>query len=163
MDGLNIYSGPDEFFSNESWRNLCDKKTSTKYCGNFQNGRGVCLYFDAGKRVKPQGYRLYTANDTQSIPGRNPRTWRLWGSDVRTSAPDADAWVLLDERVQDYTLGATNFTPYDFSIDWASVVGLEQLAAPSRLPDVVYDLQGRRVARPTRGLYIINGRKVLVR
>lgn len=162
-DGLNIYSGPDEFFSNESWRNLCDKKTSTKYCGNFQNGRGVCLYFDAGKRVKPQGYRLYTANDTQSIPGRNPRTWRLWGSDVRTSVPDADAWVLLDERVQDYTLGATNFTPYDFSIDWASVVGLEQLAAPSRLPDVVYDLQGRRVARPTRGLYIINGRKVLVR
>ncbi|MCR5433580.1 MAG: CotH kinase family protein [Bacteroidaceae bacterium] len=162
-DGLKIYSGPDEFFSNESWRNLCDKKTGTKYCGNFQNGQGVCLYFDAGKRIKPQGYRLYTANDTQNIPGRNPRTWRLWGSDVRTLAPDADAWVLLDERVQDYTLGATNFTPYDFSIDWASVVGLEQLAAPSRLPDVVYDLQGRRVARPTRGLYIINGRKVLVR
>ena len=164
LSGLTIYSGPDDYFSNESWRNLCDRKTSTKYCGPFTNGTGVCLYFDAGERVKPQGYRLYTANDTQDIPGRNPRTWKLWGSDLRTTAPSADAWVLLDERLQDYTLGATNFTPYDFPLDWASIVGLQPpLASPSPQTEVVYDLQGRRIAHPTRGLYIINGRKVLIR
>ncbi len=28
---------------------------------------------------------------------------------------------------------------------------------------VIYDLQGRRVAKPTKGLYIINGKKVLVK
>ena len=27
----------------------------------------------------------------------------------------------------------------------------------------VYDLQGRRVAQPTKGLYIVNGKKVLVK
>ena len=27
----------------------------------------------------------------------------------------------------------------------------------------VYDLQGRRVMRPTRGLYIVNGRKMVVK
>jgi hypothetical protein len=27
----------------------------------------------------------------------------------------------------------------------------------------IYDLQGRRVAKPARGLYIINGKKVMVK
>jgi hypothetical protein len=27
----------------------------------------------------------------------------------------------------------------------------------------IYDLQGRRIAQPTKGLYIVNGRKVVVR
>ena len=27
----------------------------------------------------------------------------------------------------------------------------------------VYDLQGRKVARPTKGLYIVNGKKVVVK
>ena len=29
--------------------------------------------------------------------------------------------------------------------------------------DNVYDLQGRRVTKPTRGLYIVNGRKVVIK
>ncbi len=29
--------------------------------------------------------------------------------------------------------------------------------------DIIYDLQGRRVANATKGLYIINGKKVLVK
>jgi len=29
--------------------------------------------------------------------------------------------------------------------------------------DVVYDLQGRSVARPTKGLYIVNGKKVIMK
>lgn len=28
---------------------------------------------------------------------------------------------------------------------------------------VVYDLQGRRVAQPTKGLYIVNGKKVIIK
>ena len=112
--------------------------------------------------MKPLSYRLYTANDTQDIPGRNPRSWKLWGSDIRSFATDDKEWVLLDDRVQDYTLGATNFTPYDFGIDWGRVVGVEQVPAPSVQPQAVYDLQGRRVMHPTRGLYIINGRKILI-
>ena len=27
----------------------------------------------------------------------------------------------------------------------------------------VYDLQGRRVAQPTKGLYIVNGKKVVIK
>ena len=31
------------------------------------------------------------------------------------------------------------------------------------IDNVVYDLQGRRVSKPTKGLYLINGRKVLLK
>ena len=31
------------------------------------------------------------------------------------------------------------------------------------MPNEVYDLQGRRVAQPTKGLYIMNGKKMLVK
>ena len=29
--------------------------------------------------------------------------------------------------------------------------------------DVVYDLQGRRVAQPGKGLYIVNGKKIVIK
>ena len=162
MEGLAIYNGPDVYFTNESWRNLCDRNTGTKYCGKFTNGSGVFLYFDARERVKPDGYRLYTANDTQGNPSRNPRSWKLWGADERTTATRSDNWVLLDERTRDTTMGATNYTPYDFGIDWVSLVGVARLSATPTVPGVVYDLQGRRVTHPTRGLYIKDGRKILI-
>ena len=33
----------------------------------------------------------------------------------------------------------------------------------SKKDDVYYDLQGRRVLNPTKGLYIVNGKKVIVK
>jgi hypothetical protein len=30
-------------------------------------------------------------------------------------------------------------------------------------PSAIYDLQGRRVSNPTKGLYIVNGKKVIVK
>ena len=32
-----------------------------------------------------------------------------------------------------------------------------------KVDGVVYDLQGRRVAQPTKGLYIVNGKKVVIK
>ena len=29
--------------------------------------------------------------------------------------------------------------------------------------EVVYDMQGRRVAQPTKGLYIVNGKKLFIK
>ena len=31
------------------------------------------------------------------------------------------------------------------------------------IDNVVYDLQGRRVSQPTKGLYIVNGKKVVIK
>ncbi len=41
--------------------------------------------------------------------------------------------------------------------------GISDVTADTFAADVIYDLQGRRVANPTSGLYIINGRKVLMK
>lgn len=38
---------------------------------------------------------------------------------------------------------------------------ISEISRPGLTADAVYDLQGRRVAKPVRGLYIINGKKVL--
>ena len=32
-----------------------------------------------------------------------------------------------------------------------------------RTDNAVYDMQGRRVAQPTKGLYIVNGKKVIIK
>ena len=49
---------------------------------------------------------------------------------------------------------------------WGQVVtGIEDLkmTAEKNLNNVIYDLSGRRITNPTKGLYIINGKKVLMK
>jgi hypothetical protein len=37
------------------------------------------------------------------------------------------------------------------------------LVNSEKVNSVVYDLQGRKVAQPTKGLYIVNGKKVVIK
>ena len=41
-------------------------------------------------------------------------------------------------------------------------VGIEEVKGQNGVK-AVYDLQGRKVANPTKGIYIINGKKVLIK
>ena len=66
--------------------------------------------------MKLSGYRFTTANDTQNNPGRNPVTWSLFGSNTQSDMPNDAVWTLLERREDDSTLGATNYTPYDFTL-----------------------------------------------
>ncbi len=111
---LSIYAGGPEGYSGEDWPNAADGQLYTKYCAYFP-GRAYFL-FDAGSDVDAYGYRIYTANDTGEVPERNPSSWRLYGSNVQLQDPDDEGWTLIDEREDDWTLEATNFTPYDFYI-----------------------------------------------
>ena len=47
----------------------------------------------------------------------------------------------------------------------ANFTGIDQVASDQRsLPQAIYDLQGRCITgKPARGLYIIDGKKVLVK
>ena len=111
-ENLSGYDGP-EGFGGEGWINATDNNVGTKYCGSF-NGNSSFL-FDAGSEISVYGYRLYTANDTQTSPGRNPSSWKLYGSNSRLDASDA-GWQLIDERKDDWTMQPTNYEPYDFYI-----------------------------------------------
>lgn len=47
------------------------------------------------------------------------------------------------------------------SIVFDDVTGIEEVVTSTNNADVVYDLTGRRVERPTRGIYVQNGKKVI--
>ena len=49
----------------------------------------------------------------------------------------------------------------NFEFEAAQVVGIVPSILHSQ-PSTIYDLQGRRVANPTKGLYIVNGKKTVV-
>lgn len=167
---MTVYRGTESNISHENWPNIADNNTGTKFCSAFY-GRSYFL-FDAQSEVEISGYRLFTANDTQSFSERNPASWRLYGSNTYTDDPDDAVWELIDERNDDHTLGATNYTPYEFLVTWPEPVppvGIEMVTTDNRqqttgkLP--IYDLSGRRIVKnsPSKGIYIIGGKKVLMR
>ncbi len=170
VEDLSLYAYTGEHFGGESQDMLVDNDVNTKYCGLFSGP--VYLYFDAGAFMKPLAYRLYTANDTRDNPGRNPYSWRLWGRETPSENPNDQGWVLLDERMADRTLGATDYTPYDFRINYQiggnsiDFVTLPDKEDHNNLSFGIFDLSGRKVnessvGRSGRRIYIINGKKVL--
>ena len=48
----------------------------------------------------------------------------------------------------------------NFSIQVPEATGISGVTTPSTLSNTYYDLQGRKVTQPTRGIYILNGKKV---
>ena len=114
---LSIYAGPDGYNTLEDWRSAADNDIYTKYCGLFQGN--AYFLFDAGSAIDAFGYRIYTANDTDNFSERNPSSWKLYGSNSQLYDPNDAGWVLIDTREDDWTLGATTYTPYDFYIPHA--------------------------------------------
>ena len=119
---LTFYAGTGTYIKTHSWDKLFDDNVSTKYCAAFSPDNTLYIYIDAGQPVALSGYRFTTAADTQTFPGRNPVTWSLLGSNTKSEVPDDEAWTLLDRREGDRTLGATNFTPYDFFFSYPQPV-----------------------------------------
>ena len=115
---LTLYAYTGEGFDNEKHENLFDDDTATKFCSLFNAGTTLYIYVDAGKEVTLSGYRITTANDTQNYPGRNPASWKLLCSNTQSQQPDDNVWLLLDSRENDATIGAVNFTPFDFSVTY---------------------------------------------
>lgn len=67
------------------------------------------------------------------------------------------AYLYLENGIS----AARDFFPFDFASDTQGIAGVE--AASKAAGSVVYDLQGRRVMQPTRGLYIMDGKKVFIK
>ena len=71
-----------------------------------------------------------------------------------SNSATAQQWIIISEdELADYRAiaVATGIKEIEYAMD-------EELVSKS-----VYDLQGRRVSTPTKGLYIINGKKVLIK
>lgn len=99
-------------------------------------------YYLFGKGVKGQGFYHQTGRDGNSIKLPAHRA----GLKLSTSGPDfAPAKELI------------------FNFDDATTTGVNTVQpAVEKKNDVIYDLQGRRVTNPSRGIYIVNGKKVVI-
>ena len=58
------------------------------------------------------------------------------------------------------TPGAPEFLNFDFT---SETTGISRIDNGEWRIENVFDLQGRRVAKPTKGLYIVNGKKVVIK
>jgi len=99
-------------------------------------------YYLFGKGVKGQGFYHQTGRDGNSIKLPAHRA----GLKLSTSGPDfAPAKELI------------------FNFDDATTTGINNVQpSVEKKNDVIYDLQGRRVTNPSRGIYIVNGKKVVI-
>lgn len=118
ISGVTIYSGTPSGISKEDYFNLTDGSTSTKYCTTqWTSKKPLRFYFDAQQGIVPSAYRIYTANDNKTYPSRNPKSWQLFGSNTYSEDPADDCWELLDEIIDDKTIQAVNYTPFDFALE----------------------------------------------
>ena len=76
----------------ESFTNLVDDNTDTKWCSEKSNSAWFCE-FTAASPVNVTGYQLTTGDDTYKFPDRNPKLWTLKGR-----LNDSDQWTTLDSR-----------------------------------------------------------------
>jgi len=65
------------------------------------------------------------------------------------------AFIILEEGS-----GASNIVLGDFSDD---TNGLQTIKVGKASEGAIFDMQGRRVEKPTRGIYIVNGKKMVIK
>jgi hypothetical protein len=109
-------------------------------------------------------YFLSENIETQKLEGMT--LWTDWQSDITAA-------FTLPRTYQIYGVVSEN-KPYNGSVGyidiWASgkvqftsSTGISSISYAEDSLQIFYDLQGRRITQPTRGLYILNGKKYLKR
>lgn len=114
LDGVND-SG-----STEVYGNLFDGSIGTKYCVKI-GANPYVVFKSSSHGTKISGYKFYTANDTASHEGRNPKSWVLYGSNNYDESAKTGTWTAIHTVTDDTTMGATNRTGYLFTVSNAGV------------------------------------------
>ena len=101
-------------------------------------------------------------------------TNKLWATIAETSISTKPVYVLSDGQFKLFTgsvipawkayLLAEDIPTeaHELSLNFGDATGIKNIKVGTE-DNVYYDLQGRRVLYPTKGLYIVNGKKVIVK
>lgn len=100
---LDSVQGMEDYLGSENKFNLFDGKTSTKFLTNHPSG---AIWFALKEPSVVNTYELASANDE---PGRDPKSWVLYGS------RNGSDWTVLDERKGETFTG--RFQTKKFSFD----------------------------------------------
>ena len=97
-----VLDGNGQFNDSESWGMLVDNDYATKWGCAINNSNPPYIIFRTLEPVNPYFYTLNTGGDTETYPGRNWGTWRIYGGNFEgdiEASKSADGWVLVDEKV----------------------------------------------------------------
>jgi len=114
------------------------------------------IFFDEAKTtVETNGKTIRVFNINPNTSVRNPLGfYRYRGTTVKGNK----AFLLVDANASGAKLDG-----YDMENE-ETTAGIEEVATPKTNDEAVYyDLQGRRVEKPNRGIYIVNGKKVIIK
>ena len=107
-NGYTVTAGSGGFNDNESHIKLVDGDLDTKWC---TEGSGWYIEFNTASPIKVDGYMLRTGGDTDTNPGRNPKSWVLQG---KLNEGDA-TWTTIDSKTGNTEMGAYSGKEYDFT------------------------------------------------
>ena len=102
-------SGQQDCPDGQGYEKLVDGNVNTKWCTLAEPSY---VEFKSYRPVALKGYVFTTGDDTESNPGRNPKTWKLRGR-VSESAE----WTTIDSVVGYTGMPASNFTDVTFMLD----------------------------------------------
>lgn len=99
------------------------KKTltnGTKWCASLSNGftdgNTIDAVLKSPESVKVSGYTLTTGNDTQEYVDRNPKTWKIYGSNDYDENTHNGTWTELASVTDDTLLPAANYASVHYDI-----------------------------------------------
>ena len=134
------------------------KTSNNRLCGTFFGGsiNGLTVKDGAGNdyNVTHDNIRAFNINTADS---RNPIGFYKVKNNV-TNIPGNKAFLVL-------TSTEAQAKSFVLEFEDGGTTGIETIENSKRSTDdgVYYDLQGRRVENPTRGIYIVNGKKVVIK
>ena len=128
---LTALSGSKSLSDGEGCAKLVDAVSTTKWGQSFDPSNpdraNAWVVVKAEKAVVPDWYFLLTGNDTGGDPGRNWKSWNIYGGNFASDAeavrgsledPAAGGWTLIDERNGE-ALPQANFASQNFQFNEA--------------------------------------------
>ena len=112
--GYTVDAGTGNTNTNGGYDQILDGNTATKWCvSTGTKSEGVWFVeFHTASAVQVDGYKLTTADDTQTYSGRNPKNWTL-----KAKVNSGDAWTVIDTKTGNTDMPAANCSSVDFETD----------------------------------------------
>ena len=117
-------------YGDEDYPNLFDGNYQNKWCsveefgGTYEErvssqGGYDYIIWKTESRIVLRGYKLTTGNDTEEFPGRNWKTWTIYGANFASDSEateDASVWKRIHRVENDNVLQGTNYTGFFYEV-----------------------------------------------